>query len=192
MNPPFSSSPHVEKRFAEAAFRHLASAFARLRDGGRLVAITGHNVGPEEPGWREGFVRLQERGGRVVFSTAIAGQAYARHGTTMDTRLTVIDRVPADDPRQFPPSPGKAATAAELLDQVIRLVPPRPATRPASPPPCFYQHGLRRSRGPHPRPSPGRLHICADAAASARRPSAERRRTRLRNLRHGRRPNADA
>ena len=95
MNPPFSSSPHVEKRFAEAAFRHLASAFARLREGGRLVAITGHNVGPEEPGWREGFVRLQERGGRVVFSAAISGQAYARHGTTMDTRLTVIDRVPA-------------------------------------------------------------------------------------------------
>jgi predicted RNA methylase len=54
MNPPFSSSPYVEKRFAEAAFRHLASAFARLREGGRLVAITGHNVGPEEPGWRNG------------------------------------------------------------------------------------------------------------------------------------------
>ena len=131
MNPPFSSSPHVEKRFAEAAFRHLASAFARLREGGRLVAITGHNVGPEEPGWREGFVRLQERGGRVVFSAAISGQAYARHGTTMDTRLTVIDRVPADDPQRFPPSPGKATTAAELLDQVIRLVPPRPALGPS-------------------------------------------------------------
>ena len=144
MNPPFSSSPHVEKRFAEAAFRHLASAFARLREGGRLVAITGHNVGPEEPGWREGFVRLQERGGCVVFSAAIAGQAYARHGTAMDTRLTVIDRVPAEDPRRFPPSPGKAATAAELLDRVIRLVPPRPALTPpgsspgqALPPPCF-------------------------------------------------------
>ena len=74
-------------------------------------------------------------GGRVVFSAAIAGQAYARHGTTMDTRLTVIDRVPAEDPHRFPPSPGKAATAAELLDQVIRLVPPRPAARTAPPRP---------------------------------------------------------
>ena len=35
-------------------------------------------------------------GGRVVFSAAIAGQAYARHGTAMDTRLTIIDRVPAE------------------------------------------------------------------------------------------------
>jgi predicted RNA methylase len=125
MNPPFSASPKVEGRFAEAAMRHVSSAFARLAEGGRLVAITGHNVGPEEPGWHESFVRLQEKG-RVVFSVAIAGQAYARHGTTMDTRLTVIDRVPAEDPRVFPPSPGMAATASDLLAWVSRLVPPRP------------------------------------------------------------------
>ena len=151
MNPPFSSSPHVEKRFAEAAFRHLASAFARLREGGRLVAITGHNVGPDEPGWREGFVRLQERGGRVVFSAAIAGQAYSRHGTTMDTRLTIIDRIPADDPRCFPASPGKAATAAKLLHQVIRLVPPRPALAPLSAPVFLSERIAPQPRtGPRP------------------------------------------
>ena len=124
MNPPFSASPHVNGRFAEAAFRHVASALARLSEGGRLVAITGHNVGPEEPGWRESFVRLQERG-RIIFTAALAGQAYARHGTGMDTRLTVIDRIPADDPHRFPSSPGMAANAAELLDYVTRLVPPR-------------------------------------------------------------------
>ncbi|MGH7100129.1 MAG: hypothetical protein ACREE4_21120, partial [Stellaceae bacterium] len=71
MNPPFSASPNVEKHFTEAAFRHVASAFARLAEGGRLVAITGHNTGPEEPGWRESFARLQEKG-RVVFSAAIS------------------------------------------------------------------------------------------------------------------------
>ena len=41
-------------------------------------------------------MRLQERG-RVVFSAAIDGAVYAKHGTSIDTRLTVIDRVPADD-----------------------------------------------------------------------------------------------
>ena len=126
MNPPFSASPHVEGRFAEAAMRHIASALARLADGGRLVAITGHNVGPHQPAWRDSFVRLQDKG-RVVFTAPIAGQAYVRHGTTIETRLTVIDRVPAEDPRTFPPSPGMAADAAELLDHVSRLVPPRPA-----------------------------------------------------------------
>ena len=125
MNPPFSASPHVEGRFAEAAMRHLTSSLARLAEGGRLVAITGHNVGPDHPAWRESFVRLQAKG-RVVFTAPIAGRAYARHGTIFDTRLTVIDRVPAEDPRSFPPSPGMAADAAELLDHVCRLVPPRP------------------------------------------------------------------
>ena len=135
MNPPFSASPKVEGRFAEAAMRHVSSAFARLAEGGRLVAITGHNTGPEEPGWRESFARLQEKG-RVVFSAAISGQAYARHGTTMDTRLTVIDRVPAEDPRAFPPSPGMAATPSDLFAWVGRLVPPRPpvAASPLSAP----------------------------------------------------------
>ena len=73
MNPPFSSSPHVEKRFAEAAFRHLASASRGCARAAASSRSPAHNVGPEEPGWREGFVRLQERGGRVVFSAAIVG-----------------------------------------------------------------------------------------------------------------------
>jgi predicted RNA methylase len=33
MNPPFSASPHVEGRFAEAAMRHIGSALARLAEG---------------------------------------------------------------------------------------------------------------------------------------------------------------
>ena len=49
MNPPFSASPQIDRRFAEAAIRHVRSAFARLADGGRLVAITGHNVAPDKP-----------------------------------------------------------------------------------------------------------------------------------------------
>jgi predicted RNA methylase len=132
MNPPFSASPHVDGRFTEAAMRHLASALARLHEGGRLVAITGHNVGPQEPGWRDSFVRLQNKA-RVVFTAPIAGQAYARHGTTMETRLTIIDRIPAENPRAFPPSHGMAATPADLLDQVIRFVPKRQALATVAP-----------------------------------------------------------
>jgi len=124
MNPPFSAAVHVEARVADAAFRHISSALARLAEGGRLVAITGANFGPEAPAWREAFVRLQERG-RVVFTAAIAGNVYARHGTNVETRLTVIDRVPAGDPGVFPPSPGIAPDAATLLDWVVTRVPPR-------------------------------------------------------------------
>ena len=125
MNPPFSAAAHVEGRVADAALRHIASALARLAEGGRLVAITGANLAPDSPTWRDGFVRLQQRG-HVVFSAAIDGRVYARHGTSVDTRLTVIDRVPADDPAVFPASPDMAPDTATLLDWVIRLVPPRP------------------------------------------------------------------
>ena len=97
MNPPFSASPNIEGRVAGAALKHLASALARLAEGGQLVAITGATLAPDRPAGREAFARLQERG-RVVFTAALDGRAYARHGTTTETRLTVIDRVPAEDP----------------------------------------------------------------------------------------------
>jgi hypothetical protein len=62
-----------------------------------------------------------------VFSAAVDGCVYARHGTSVETRLHVIDRIPADDPTAFPASPGTAGDAATLLDWVTRHVPPRAA-----------------------------------------------------------------
>jgi len=53
------------------------------------------------------------------------GRVYARHGTTAETRLTIIDRVPADNPSSFPASPGMAPDAATLLGWVTTQVPPR-------------------------------------------------------------------
>jgi predicted RNA methylase len=124
MNPPFSAAVHVDRRMADAALRHVASALARLPEGGRLVTISGANVGPDNPAWTDSFMRLQEHG-RVVFSAAIDGAVYAKHGTSIDTRLTVIDRVPADDLTGFPASPGVAPDLPTLLGWVIQYVPPR-------------------------------------------------------------------
>jgi predicted RNA methylase len=102
MNPPFSALANVEGRVADAVYRHVNSALARLADGGRLVAITSANFGPERPVWRDAFMRLQEHG-RVVFTATIAGSVYAKHGTTIETRLTVIDKAPAEDLHSFWP-----------------------------------------------------------------------------------------
>ena len=126
MNPPFSVMANVRGRVADAAYRHVASAVARLADGGRLVAITGANFSPEQPAWAASFRRLQERG-RVVFTAAIAGSVYAKHGTTIETRLTVIDKAPADDPGRFPESAGIAPDLATLLGWIEQQVPPRMA-----------------------------------------------------------------
>ncbi len=130
MNPPFSVAAHVDGRVADAAFRHIASALARLAEGGRLVAITGAGLAPDNPAWTSAFVRLQERG-RVVFSTPIDGRVFARQGTSVETRLTVIDRVPAGDPNSLPTSFFKAGDAAALLAQVDEHLPPRAACAPS-------------------------------------------------------------
>ena len=124
MNPPFSVMANVSGRVADAAYRHVASALARLADGGRLVTITGASFAPELPAWRDAFVRLQQRG-RVVFTAAIDGSVYAKHGTTIETRLTVIDKMPADDPTEFPPSAGVAPDVATLLGWIETQVPRR-------------------------------------------------------------------
>jgi predicted RNA methylase len=124
MNPPFSAMANVSGRMADAACRHVASALTRLADGGRLVAITGANFSPDNPAWVAAFTRLQARG-RVVFTATIDGSVYARHGTTIDTRLTVIDKLPADDPAVFPVPPGVAPDVATLLGWIDAHVPAR-------------------------------------------------------------------
>ena len=124
MNPPFSAVAHVDRRMADAALRHIASALARLPEGGRLVAITGASCSPDNAACRDAFVHLQERG-CIVFTAAIDGAVYAKHGTTIDTRLTVIDKAPVHDAAAFPASPGFAPDAATLLGWVMERVPPR-------------------------------------------------------------------
>ena len=129
MNPPFSVGAHVEGRVADATYRHIASALARLAEGGRLVAITGASFSPDNPSWADAFARLQQRG-RVAFSAAIDGRVFAKHGTTVETRLTVIDRVPATDPSHFPASLATATDLATLLALVEAHLPPRAACTP--------------------------------------------------------------
>ncbi|MGX8014364.1 strawberry notch-like NTP hydrolase domain-containing protein (plasmid) [Mesorhizobium sp. ORM8.1] len=131
MNPPFTVGAYVDGHVSDAAWRHLSSAFARLRSGGRLVAITGTGLSPENPKWRPAFERLQQQG-RVVFTAAIDGRVYARHGTTAETRLTIIDKVPAADPSLFAASPGKAADVETLLSWISDLPPRTPGGFPDS------------------------------------------------------------
>lgn len=149
MNPPFSAAVGVEMRVADAAFRHLSSAVARLAPGGRLVAITDANCSPEHKTWRDGFVRLQEQA-RVVFTAPIAGSIFAPHGTSIETRLTVIDKLPAAEPTSFPAPPGTAPDLATLLRWLIDYLPPRAALA-AGKPPALPPAASRRVAAPGPR-----------------------------------------
>jgi len=162
MNPPFSVMAHVETRMADAAFRHVASALARLAPGGRLVTVTGANFAPDAPEWAAAYARLQERG-RVVFTAAIDGAVYAKHGTTFPTRLTVIDKQPADDPAAFPASPGIAPDAEALMGWVAEHVPARLPVDPAVAVPVAATPAPRTVRG----------YLARAAKAAPRKPLAE-------------------
>ncbi|MDP3674307.1 MAG: strawberry notch family protein [Novosphingobium sp.] len=124
MNPPFSAMAHVDMRAPDAAMRHIGSALARLAPGGRLVAITGANFHPHHPRWGDAFDRIQEHA-RVALTFAVHGSVFAAHGTSVDVRLTVIDKRPADHPTAYPPEPPMPRDSAALLAHLIDCVPNR-------------------------------------------------------------------
>jgi predicted RNA methylase len=96
MNPPFSAAQHVDGKFRKATSQHVLSALARLAPAGRLVVITGESFAPKTKSHHSTF-RSIGKVADVVFSAAIAGKVFARHGTSIDTRLTVIDKKSAGD-----------------------------------------------------------------------------------------------
>ncbi|RCJ40988.1 methylase, partial [Nostoc minutum NIES-26] len=132
MNPPFSSSPKISDAFgnpkrernSNATPRHINSALQRLVDGGRLVTISANWFSPANPSWQQTFVKWQEFAS-VVLSVGVNGKAYAKHGTTMETRITVIDKVPADNPAVIP-------CICETLDlpQLLTLIEQLPGRSP--------------------------------------------------------------
>jgi len=152
MNPPFSVMANVDGRISDAAFRYIRAALARLAPGGRLVAITGASLSPDAPAWRDAFVRLQEEA-RIVFSAALGGDAFTRHGTKARTRITVFDKVSAEDPERFPAPvpaatdmPGLVAAIERDVPMRSRIVGPVSAGRPAGAAPA--------ARSPAFKPSP--------------------------------------
>ena len=90
MNPPFSASPGRGYN-RHAAARHLHAALARLAPGGRLVVLTLASFGPRASAWGDDWRRIRDCA-QLVCSIALPGDVYARHGTSVETRLSVLDK----------------------------------------------------------------------------------------------------
>ena len=159
MNPPFSAVANVDGRTTEATARHLRSALACLASGGRLVAITGAGFAPDAPAWAETFGRLTETA-HLVFTGAVSGAAFAKHGTSFETRISVFDKCRGGEPggittdlRQ-PTSPD----VAHLMSRITAEVPPRIELDPA---PAAGQG--------HSSPFPGNSHLTTRKTVSRSR-----------------------
>ena len=182
MNPPFSASPGVQRIRHDADLRHIRSAFSMLPAGGRLVAITSAGCIPGDAAWSRAFERLDPPP-RTVFSIAIDGRAYARRGTTFDTRLTVIDRDPANtqerSDRRTGIRPHRRRVACSHRRQCAAEAGHRAHTRGAT-------AGRRSVRPCRRTAGPAKAHSGHRAQHQTRRPASPRLgaggRTRLRNF----------
>jgi hypothetical protein len=126
MNPPFSASPHIQKRYPLATVKHIRSAFLRLAPGGRLVVITAQWFAPSSSGWNALFQGLDAD---VRLTVKLAGKLYAKHGTQIDTRLTIVDKPISATPHPQPES-GFPTLEIQTLDAVqvqplLEIIPPR-------------------------------------------------------------------
>jgi hypothetical protein len=126
MNPPFSAIANVDSRSTEATAQHIRSTLSRLAPGGRLVAITGAGFTPDVPAWGATFAKLTE-GAHLVFTGAVSGAAFAKHGTSFETRISVFDKcrggalggITADLSQPM------AQNVSHLLARITAEVPPR-------------------------------------------------------------------
>ena len=124
MNPPFSVSANIGRTRHGADLRHIRSAASMLPPGGRLVAISSSHCSPASQDWQDAFSSLDPPL-HAVFSTAIDGRAYARRGTSFETRLTVLDRAAAAPSTPHHDTAFIAPDAQSLLETVLEHVPPR-------------------------------------------------------------------
>ena len=121
MNPPFSASSEVG-RDRHTASRHLLAALRCCASGGRLVAIM--------PGWftqsghdARGYAQALDLG-HLALDVTIDGRLYAKHGTSVTTRLMVYERRTGRDTIR-----GHAQSIEQLLAAVLEL----PERKPVEP-----------------------------------------------------------
>ncbi|UVO53735.1 strawberry notch family protein [Sphingomonas sp. SUN039] len=146
MNPPFSRSLGLGAD-ALAAVRHLQAALGRLRRGGRLVAIM--------PDWFKPSAKLHDVYAAVLKGTSVRNclilhGCYGKHGTGIDVRVYVIDKLE-----------GLSETATlcrssldAVLDGVTLHARPACADEPASPRPAVRTSGIGLFRAVKSTPAP--------------------------------------
>ena len=126
MNPPFSMTAGRlgRRRVPTVGTDHVLQALRRLDGGGRLVAVLSAGVRRGKPIHRAFFEAIDADPFWLRADVEFGGAVYRPHGTSVRTRLIVVDRVVGD------PSGGERrhaeAVVETVADAVDVLAPMRP------------------------------------------------------------------
>ena len=98
MNPPFSMTAGRlgRRRVPTVGTCHVLQALRRLEPGGRLVAVLSAGVRRGKPTHRPFFDALDANPYRLRADVEVGGAVYRPYGTSVRTRLLVVDRALKD------------------------------------------------------------------------------------------------
>ena len=96
MNPPFSQTAGRlgSRRVPTVGTDHVLQALRRLDKGGRLVAVLSAGVRRSKPTHRPFFEAVDAAPFRLRADVEVGGAVYRPYGTSVRTRLLVVDRMP--------------------------------------------------------------------------------------------------
>lgn len=132
MNPPFSSYLNRQVKSTSVIFEHLESALKRLQPNGRLVLLSSEGIRANNPIWTRRFLKIQATA-TVVFSAGIDGKAYYKQGASVETRITVIDKIKPERADKFPP-----IHPVMDLENLLKLVEQLPIRTPLPQSPSLF------------------------------------------------------
>ena len=98
MNPPFSQTAGRlgSRRVPTVGTDHVLQALRRLDAGGRLVAVLSAGVRRGKPTHRTFFEAVDADPFRLRADVEVGGAVYRPYGTSVRTRLLVVDRAPGN------------------------------------------------------------------------------------------------
>ena len=133
MNPPFSQTAGRlgHRRVPTVGTDHVLQALRRLDEGGRLVAVLSAGVRRGKPAHRAFFGAVDRDPFRLRADVEVGGAVYRPYGTSVRTRVLVVDRVSGGE------SSGRGdrieVAVETLADAAAALTPARRAVPRPSP-----------------------------------------------------------
>ena len=126
MNPPFSATAGRlgRRRVPTVGTDHVLQALKRLDAGGRLVAVLGAGVRRGKPTHRAFFEAVDADPFRLRADVEVGGAVYRPYGTSVRTRVLIVDRVPGE--RSGGRGEPAEAVVETVTDAVDVLAPVRP------------------------------------------------------------------